>query len=62
MLKGLALLRLGRHDDCVSLIEEVHDQHPMDEQTLQAMTICYKELNDCKHNNNVSGGTLINFV
>ncbi|KAI0241030.1 N-alpha-acetyltransferase 25, NatB auxiliary subunit [Lamellibrachia satsuma] len=48
VLKGLALLRLGRQEDCVSMIEEVHDQHPTDEQTLQAMTICYKELNELR--------------
>ena len=48
MLKGLALLRLGRPDDCVALIDEVHKQSPTDEQTLQAMTIYYKELDQRK--------------
>ena len=48
VLKGLALLRLGRPDDCVALIDEVHKQSPTDEQTLQAMTIYYKELDQRK--------------
>ena len=45
VLKALALLRLGRHDAGVTLLEEVHDQHPTDDNTLQAMGICYRETN-----------------
>ncbi|XP_052072729.1 N-alpha-acetyltransferase 25, NatB auxiliary subunit-like [Mytilus californianus] len=43
ILKALALLRLGRHDDSSNLLDEVHAQHPVDEATLQAMCICYRE-------------------
>lgn len=48
VLKGLALLRMGRHDDSAVLLEEVHSQHPTDEATLQAMAICYREMHKCK--------------
>ncbi|XP_060561283.1 phagocyte signaling-impaired protein-like, partial [Ruditapes philippinarum] len=44
VLKSLALLRLGRHDDSSVILHDVHDQHPTDEATLQAMAICYREI------------------
>ncbi|KAL5017135.1 hypothetical protein ScPMuIL_006724 [Solemya velum] len=44
VLKALALLRLGRHDDSTAILQEVHTQHPTDEPTLQAMAICYREV------------------
>ncbi|KAJ8312970.1 hypothetical protein KUTeg_010343 [Tegillarca granosa] len=44
VLKALALLRLGRQDDSSGLLQEIHAQHPTDEATLQAMSICYREL------------------
>ena len=44
-LKALALLRLGRHDDSTGLLHEVHGTSPTDDATLQAMSICYKEMN-----------------
>ena len=47
-LKALALLRLKRLEESVSLLDEVHAQHPTDESTLQAMCIGYRELNKCK--------------
>ena len=48
VLKALALLRLGRHDDSSVMLQEVHSQHPTDEATLQAMAICYREIHKCK--------------
>ncbi|XP_052801736.1 N-alpha-acetyltransferase 25, NatB auxiliary subunit-like [Mya arenaria] len=44
VLKSLSLLRLGRHDESTGLLHEVHQQHPTDEATLQAMAICYREI------------------
>ncbi|CAM1320983.1 NAA25 (predicted), partial [Pycnogonum litorale] len=44
VLKGLALIRLGRQNESIGILQEVHAEHPADETTLQAMTICYWEL------------------
>ncbi|XP_046361388.2 N-alpha-acetyltransferase 25, NatB auxiliary subunit-like [Haliotis rufescens] len=44
VLKALAMLRLGRHDDSSAILQEVHAQHPHNEATLQAMSICYREV------------------
>lgn len=43
-LKALALIRLGRQDEAVTSLDEVHYENPTDDPTLQAMTICYREL------------------
>ncbi|KAK3804416.1 hypothetical protein RRG08_006716 [Elysia crispata] len=43
VLKALALLRMGRMPEGNSLLAEVHKSEPMEEQTLNAMSICYKE-------------------
>ncbi|XP_060069470.1 N-alpha-acetyltransferase 25, NatB auxiliary subunit-like [Ylistrum balloti] len=44
VLKALALLRLGRHDESSLLLKDIHAQSPTDEATLQAMSICYREV------------------
>jgi N-terminal acetyltransferase B complex non-catalytic subunit len=44
VLKALALLRLGREAESASLLQEVYNQSPGDDATLQAMTICYREM------------------
>ncbi|XP_021357895.1 N-alpha-acetyltransferase 25, NatB auxiliary subunit-like [Mizuhopecten yessoensis] len=44
VLKALALLRLGRHDESAILLKDIHAQNPTDEATLQAMSICYREV------------------
>ncbi|KAG1681404.1 N-alpha-acetyltransferase 25, NatB auxiliary subunit [Nymphon striatum] len=44
VLKALALIRLGRPNESISILQEVHIECPADEATLQAMTICYWEL------------------
>ncbi|XP_063231904.1 LOW QUALITY PROTEIN: N-alpha-acetyltransferase 25, NatB auxiliary subunit [Bacillus rossius redtenbacheri] len=44
VLKALALLRLGKEDECAALLESVRAESPVNEATLQAMTICYKEM------------------
>ncbi|CAL1537069.1 unnamed protein product [Lymnaea stagnalis] len=43
VLKALALLRMGRHSEGSSLLETIHQSEPTEEQTLNAMSICYKE-------------------
>ncbi|ELT91697.1 hypothetical protein CAPTEDRAFT_185899 [Capitella teleta] len=43
-LKSLALLRLGRHDDSTTLLCGVHESSPVDDSTLQAMALCYREM------------------
>ncbi|RWS25838.1 N-alpha-acetyltransferase 25: NatB auxiliary subunit-like protein [Leptotrombidium deliense] len=45
VLKCLALMRLGKQEECLSLLNEVHAQSPTDDATLQAMSICYRDLN-----------------
>lgn len=45
VLKGLALLRLGKENECQELIESVRKEFQCDDSTLQAMTICYREMN-----------------
>ncbi|XP_065205468.1 N-alpha-acetyltransferase 25, NatB auxiliary subunit [Planococcus citri] len=44
VLKGLALLRLGKCKDCEEILESVKKEVPCDDCTLQAMTICYREI------------------
>ncbi|KAK0047677.1 N-alpha-acetyltransferase 25 NatB auxiliary subunit [Biomphalaria pfeifferi] len=43
VLKALALLRMGRHAEGSSLLSTIHQSEPTEEQTLNAMSICYKE-------------------
>ena len=44
VLKSLALVRLKRGPEAVAILDEVKQFLPLDECTLQAMTVCYKEL------------------
>jgi len=46
-LRSLALIRLGRQDETISTLQEVHALHPNDEHTLQAMAMCYRDVNRC---------------
>lgn len=45
VLKGLALLRLGKDVECQQILEAIRKELPYDDSTLQAMTICYREMN-----------------
>ncbi|XP_054259065.1 N-alpha-acetyltransferase 25, NatB auxiliary subunit [Macrosteles quadrilineatus] len=45
VLKGLALLRLGKEIECLQLLDSVRKDFQCDDSTLQAMTICYREMN-----------------
>ncbi|KAJ8681185.1 hypothetical protein QAD02_016972 [Eretmocerus hayati] len=44
VLKALALLRLGKDDECSTIIEKVRSETPCEDSTLQAMSICYREI------------------
>ena len=44
VLKALALVRLMKNGEAMSLLNEVKECFPLDESTLQAMCYCYKEL------------------
>lgn len=49
-LKALALIRLSREKESQSLIEELEkDPDSNDDATLQVMTYCYRELDQCKY-------------
>jgi N-terminal acetyltransferase B complex non-catalytic subunit len=48
-LKALALIRLSREKEGQSLIDELEKDHDSnDDATLQVMTYCYRELDQCK--------------
>ncbi|CAK1589904.1 unnamed protein product, partial [Parnassius mnemosyne] len=42
-LKALALLRLGKKNEALSVLDVLAEEKPSDDTTLQAMTICYRE-------------------
>nr|XP_027237178.1 N-alpha-acetyltransferase 25, NatB auxiliary subunit-like isoform X1 [Penaeus vannamei] len=44
VLKGLALLRVSRREECEAVISTVIKESPTDEATLQALTICFREM------------------
>ncbi|XP_059486390.1 N-alpha-acetyltransferase 25, NatB auxiliary subunit [Neocloeon triangulifer] len=46
VLRALALLRVGKTDVCDSILESVRSEVPVDEPTLQAMTIAYREMHE----------------
>lgn len=48
-LKALSLLQLGREAECVSILNGLTAETPSDNSTLQAMTICYRDLGQCKY-------------
>ena len=48
-LKGLALLRSGKTAESEALMEEIMEAEPTDDPTLQAMTICYREMQKRKN-------------
>lgn len=46
-LKALALLRMGRDDEADILVDQIAAESPSDDATLQVMTFCYKEREEC---------------
>lgn len=47
-LKALALIRLNREKEGGMLIDELEKEVPDDDSTLQVMTYCYREMDQCK--------------
>lgn len=47
-LKALALLRIGRDEDAQLIISQIANEKPFDDPTLQVMSFCYKEQEQCK--------------
>lgn len=47
-LKALALIRLGREKESQPLIADLEKSEPDDDATLQVLTYCYRELDQCK--------------
>lgn len=45
VLKALALFRLGKESECQAIMDKVHSEVPCKDSTLQAMSICYIEMN-----------------
>jgi N-terminal acetyltransferase B complex non-catalytic subunit len=47
-LKSLALLRLGREEESLELIDSLNNEEPCEESTLQLMTFWYRETDQCE--------------
>lgn len=47
-LKALALLQLGREPECLNILNALTAEIPSDNLTLQAMTVCYRDLQQRK--------------
>ncbi|CAG9767813.1 unnamed protein product [Ceutorhynchus assimilis] len=45
-LKALTLLRMGRENDTNVILDNLNAEKPIDEATLQAMTLCYREMQE----------------
>ncbi|XP_014254819.1 N-alpha-acetyltransferase 25, NatB auxiliary subunit [Cimex lectularius] len=45
VLKCLALLRMGKKTECTELLEVIKNESPVEESTLQLMTVCYWDIN-----------------
>ncbi|KAK5638702.1 hypothetical protein RI129_012997 [Pyrocoelia pectoralis] len=43
-LKALSILRMGRESECMSILDSLIEDGSGDDATLQAMTLCYREL------------------
>ncbi|XP_076236201.1 phagocyte signaling impaired [Calliopsis andreniformis] len=44
VLKALALLRLGKENECQAIMDKVRSEIPCEDSTLQVMSICYREI------------------
>lgn len=47
-LKALALFRLGKGQEAFAVLDVLAEEKPCDDTTLQAMTISYRESQQCK--------------
>lgn len=48
VLKALALLRMGKENECQVIMDKVRSEIPCEDSTLQAMSICYREIHQRK--------------
>lgn len=48
VLKALALIRMGKPDEARMILQPVTLEVPTDDGTIQALSICYRELDDGK--------------
>lgn len=48
-LKALALLQLGKSSECIEILSALKAETPSDNSTLQAMAVCYRDLQQRKY-------------
>jgi len=46
-LKALALGRLGKEEECKALMDTLFKEESCDDSTLQVMSLCYREMDQC---------------
>lgn len=61
-LKALALYRLGKGSEAHALLDALAEEKPSDDSTLQAMTISYRESQQCKSVISLENFQVINLV
>lgn len=44
VLKSLTLLRMSRQKDAIEILDEIFNETPTDDSTLQTMSMCYREM------------------
>lgn len=47
-LKGYALFRLGRAEECSAIINQIMNEDPIDNSTMSVLSFVFKETDDCK--------------
>ncbi|CAH1985847.1 unnamed protein product [Acanthoscelides obtectus] len=50
-LKALTLNRMGKEYDSQDILEALVKENPTDDATLQAITLCYREMQECEYQN-----------
>lgn len=48
-LKGLALMRLGKNEESNAIINQIVNEKPNDDSTLQVLSFIYKEMEECEY-------------
>lgn len=48
-LKALTLHRMGKESECIVILDVLTKEIPSDDATLQAMALCYREMQECKY-------------
>lgn len=60
VLKALALLRLGKENECQVIMDKVRSEVPCEDSTLQAMSICYRETHQRKFSESLVSSADVN--